>query len=100
MPFAASHSRATNTSDAIRSVTEQIRAALGKAEPDFSFLFVSQAHAEGFGQLASRICEATGTKLLIGCTGETVIGGNEEIETGPALSLWSAILSGARVEPF
>jgi small ligand-binding sensory domain FIST len=100
MPFAASHSRATNISDAIRSVTEEIRAALGKAEPDFSFLFVSHTHAEGFGQLASRICEATGTKVLIGCTGETVIGGREEIESGPALSLWSAILPGVHAEPF
>jgi len=100
MPFAASYSRATNISDAIRSVTEEIRAALGKAEPDFSFLFVSHAHADGFGQLASRICEATGTKVLIGCTGETVIGGSEEIESGPALSLWSAILPEAQVEPF
>jgi small ligand-binding sensory domain FIST len=100
MPFAASYSRATNTSDAIRSVTEEIRAALGKAEPDFSFLFVSSAHAEGFGQLASRICEATGTKFLIGCTGETVIGGSEEIESGPALSVWSAIVPEAKVESF
>ncbi len=100
MPFAASHSRATNLSDAIRSVTEEIRAALGKAEPDFSFLFVSHAHAEGFGQLASRICEATGTKVLIGCTGETVIGGSEEIEQGPILSAWSALLPGVAVEPF
>ena len=31
--FAASCSRATNISDAIRSVTEEIRAALGKTEP-------------------------------------------------------------------
>jgi small ligand-binding sensory domain FIST len=100
MPFAASHSRATNTSDAIRSVTEEIRAALGKAEPDFSFLFVSHAHAESFGQLASRICEATGTKVLIGCSGETIVGGSEEIESGPVLSLWSAILPTVQVEPF
>jgi len=100
MPFAASHSRATNTSDAIRSVTEEIRAGLGRAEPDFSFLFVSMAHADGFGQLASRICEATGTKVLIGCTGETVIGGSEEIESGPALSVWSAIIPDAKIESF
>ena len=100
MPFAASHSRATNISDAIRSVTEEIRAGLGKAEPDFSFLFVSMEHADKFGQLASRICEATGTKVLIGCTGETVIGGSEEIESGPALSVWSAIIPDAKIESF
>src|SRR5271170_5396736 len=100
MPFAASLSRATNTSDAIRSVMEEVRGALRVAEPDISFLFVNHAHQDAFAQLASRICEATGTKLLIGCTGETIIGGEQEIESGPALSLWSAILPGARVEPF
>lgn len=100
MPFAASLSRATNTSDAIRSVMEEVRGALHGAEPDISLLFVNHAHQEAFPQLASRICEATGTKLLIGCTGETIIGGGQEIESGPALSLWSAILPGARLEPF
>jgi small ligand-binding sensory domain FIST len=100
MPFAASLSRATNTSDAIRSVMEEVRGSLHGAEPDVSFLFVSHAHQEAFSQLASRICEATGTKVLIGCTGETIIGADQEIETGPALSLWSAILPGARIEPF
>ncbi|HEV8000732.1 MAG TPA: FIST N-terminal domain-containing protein [Planctomycetaceae bacterium] len=100
MPFAASLSRATNTSDAIRSVMEEVRGALHGAEPDISLLFVNHAHQEAFSQLASRICEATGTKLLIGCTGETIIGGGQEIESGPALSLWSAILPGARLEPF
>lgn len=98
--FAASYSRATNISDAIRSVTEEIRAGLGKAEPDFSILFASMDHAAGFGQLASRICEATGTRVLIGCTGETVIGGSEEIESGPALSVWSAVVPDAKVESF
>jgi small ligand-binding sensory domain FIST len=100
MPFAASLSRATNTSDAIRSVMEEVRRALHGAEPDISFLFVNHAHQDAFGKLASRICEATGTKLLIGCTGETIIGGADEIETGPALSLWSAILPEAHIAPF
>jgi small ligand-binding sensory domain FIST len=100
MPFAASLSRATNTSDAIRSVMEEVRGGLRGAEPDISFLFVNHGHQDAFPKLASRICEATGTKLLIGCTGETIIGGEQEIESGPALSLWSAILPGARVEPF
>jgi small ligand-binding sensory domain FIST len=100
MPFAASHSRATNLSDAIRIVTSDVRAALGGANPDFSLLFISPAHAERTAQLASRICEATGTKLLIGCTGETIIGGSEEIESGPVLSLWSAIIPGAQIDSF
>src|ERR1700677_1548949 len=98
MPFAASLSRATNTSDAIRSVMEEVRGALRGAEPDISFLFVNHAHRDAFAQLASRICEATGTKVLIGCTGETIIGGSDEIESGPALSVWSAIIPDGKIE--
>ena len=62
MPFAASYSRATNISDAIRSVTEEIRAALGKAEPDFSFLFVSHDHAEGLASLPHASAKQRGPK--------------------------------------
>jgi small ligand-binding sensory domain FIST len=100
MPFAASHSKATNTSDAIRAVTGDVRAALRGAEPDFAVMFVSLAHADAFEHLASRICEATGTKVLIGCTGETIVGGGEEIETGPALSLFCAVEATVAAEPF
>ena len=37
---------------------------------------------------------------MLGCTGETVIGGSREIENGPALSLWSGVLPGADLIPF
>jgi len=37
---------------------------------------------------------------LLGCTGETIVGGREEIESGPAISLWSAVLPDANIDPF
>jgi small ligand-binding sensory domain FIST len=100
MTFAASHSRATDLNDAIRSTAGEVRSALGGAAPDLSFVFVSHAYKSGFSQLAARLTEATRSKILLGCTGETIIGGGEEIESGPALSLWSAVLPNARVEAF
>lgn len=38
--------------------------------------------------------------MLLGCSGETIVGGGEEIEDGPALSLWAGVLPGATLTPF
>ena len=100
MRFAASHSKEPALADAVRSVCEEVATSLDRRQPDLSFLFVSHAHADNWLDLPQQIVRQTGTKVLLGCTGETVIGGGEEIESGPALSLWSAVLPGAQVTPF
>ncbi|MCH8830549.1 MAG: FIST C-terminal domain-containing protein [Planctomycetes bacterium] len=100
MPYAASHSAEPDLSAALDHVCEEIAAGLNGASPDISFLFVSHAHADGFEQLASSICEKSGTQFLLGCTGETIVGGSEEIESGPAISLWAAVLPDAEIETF
>jgi small ligand-binding sensory domain FIST len=100
MPYAASLSTIADTHRAVRSVCEEVRSRLGGAVPDVSFLFVTQDHARQFEELGELTCESTGTRHLIGCTGETIVGGGEEVEEGSAVSLWSAILPGAELEPF
>ena len=100
MPFAASHSTKPDLSAALHSVCEGIAAGLNGTSPDLSFLFVSHAHADSFEQLASSVCEKSGTRVLLGCTGETIVGGSEEIESGPAISLWAAVLPDAEIETF
>ena len=99
MPYAASYSREPDLDDAIASVCDDVLAQLGGAAPSLSFLFVSHAHSQSWVDLPNRVVQRTGTKVLLGCTGETVVGADQEIESGPALSLWSAVLS-ADVTPF
>jgi small ligand-binding sensory domain FIST len=100
MRFAAHYSTSADLTPALDSVVESLRAGLGGAVPDLTLCFVSHAHGRRFGELAQRLSELTGSRVLLGCTGETVIGGSEEIESGPALSVWSASLPGTEIVPF
>lgn len=100
MPFAASCSKRSKLDAALTAVCDGIRAGMNGTAPDLSVLFVSHAHADGFDRLAALVRERTETRVLLGCTGETIIGGGEEIESGIAISLWSAVLPGAEIEPF
>ncbi len=100
MSYAASYSKNPDLSAALHTVCEEIAADLQGVSPDISFLFVSHAHADRFESLAGLVREESGTRVLLGCTGETIVGGSEEIESGPAISLWAAVLPDARIEPF
>ncbi|MCX7419930.1 MAG: FIST C-terminal domain-containing protein [Planctomycetia bacterium] len=100
MPYAASHSVHPNLTFAVRAVCEDVRKQLDGQSPDLAFVFVSHDHAEEFEDLPKLIQQQLGSKVLLGCAGETVVGGGEEIEEGPAVSLWAAILPGAELVPF
>ncbi len=100
MSYAASYSRNPDLSIALHTVCEEIAADLQGVSPDISFLFVSHAHADRFESLAGLVRKQSGTRVLLGCTGETIVGGREEIESGPAISLWAAVLPDTRIEPF
>ncbi len=100
MPYAASHSIHPSLASAAKAVCDDVRKQLNGPAPDLSFVFVSHAHAEDFESLPELLQKELGSKVLIGCAGETIVGGGEEIEDGPALSLWSAVLPGAELIPF
>jgi small ligand-binding sensory domain FIST len=100
MPYAASYSKAPEFSVALDTICAEVNAGLNGKSPDLSFLFVSHAHADCIERIASLVVEQSRTRVLLGCTGETIVGGSEEIESGPAMSLWSAVLPDAKIEPF
>src|SRR5205807_5635752 len=70
------------------------------AKPDVTFLFASRDHADGFEEIAEGIQIETKSLHILGCTGESIAAGGQELEEGPALSLWSAVLPGAKLEVF
>ena len=92
---AAALSIAADTASAVREVCERALAALG-GPADLAVAFASPHHEEG---VAALLCDALGTENLIGCTGESIVGPGQEIESQPALSLWLARLPGVSVEP-
>lgn len=99
MPFAAAVSEKTNLNVAVQETVETIAGELGRT-PDLTFLFVSHHHAQGFANLAANVRQRLGGGLVLGCTGETVIGGAREYERGPALAVWGGVLPDAKLMPF
>lgn len=61
---------------------------------DLAILFASSAYAAEFPSLVTAVREAVGARLLVGCSGQGVIGPGEEIEGDPALALLVLTLPG------
>lgn len=100
MPYAASLSQLGPTAAAIESVCSEVLEQLEGETPDLSFVFVSHHHRGAFHELSHLIQERLSSRVLIGCAGESVAGGELEIENEPAISLWSGSLPAANLIPF
>lgn len=100
MPYAASCSRAIETARALQEASREIRAQLQGKSPDLAFLFASRDHVESFDELADKAAQAIGARHVVGCTAEAIAAGPSEIEDGPALCLWAAVMPGAKFDPF
>lgn len=100
MPYAASLSLEADFDLALQTVCRDVRRQLGDQSPDLCFLFASPAHDDRFDDLPAAVRQELRANVLLGCTGETIIGGHQEIEDGPALSLWAGTLPGATLTPF
>lgn len=97
--FAASLSRKSDTEAAARDLADDIRAKLGSSSIDLACLFFSSHHVGRADVLATALTETLQPRLLIGCSGEGVIAGSEELETAPAVTLWTACLPQVSIEP-
>ena len=100
-PFCAAHLTTEQDTDrALAGALERVRAELDGRSADLVVCFVTPHHAAGLDALPARIAEALRTDALLGCTGESVLGDEREVEEGPALSLFAAHLPDTRVATF
>jgi small ligand-binding sensory domain FIST len=98
--FAAALSRKTDSEAAARDLTDEILTRLGSASSvDLACLFFSPHHKERGEILARTVTEALHPRLMIGCSGEGILAGAEELETAPAVTLWTACLPNVTLEP-
>ncbi len=89
--FASAVTRAANPKSAGHDVAQQIRRQI--TEPiDLAFLFFSSHYAPRVEDLSAAVREALSPRIFLGCSGEGIIAGSEEIETAPAVTLWAASL--------
>lgn len=99
MQFAAALSRKSDTEAAARDLADEVRARLGTASVDLACLFFSAHHTLRAEVLATMLAQALRPRIMIGCSGEGVIAGAEELETAPAVTLWVASLPDVTVDP-
>ena len=93
-------STAKDTEDALEEVLEAATGATTEGSPaDLVLVFASMHHADGLGRIAAEVRRRGLGRHVLGCTGESIVGEDREVEGAPALSLWSIGLPGARLEP-
>ena len=67
-------------------------------ETDLAVLYASPAYERGFPELIEQVQQRLGPRVLIGCSGQGVIGPSREVEGEPALALLALSLPDAVLE--
>lgn len=91
MTFAAAISRHPSSPDATAEVVGEVLER-GGPTPDLALVFCSTAHAGAFDDIVGTVRALVGPRRLLGVTASGVVGGPEEVEDEPALSLWTGSL--------
>lgn len=67
---------------------------------DLAMVFVSPHHADRLDDVGRIVVERFAPRVLLGCTGEGIIGGEQELERQPAVTVWIGHLPGVTLTPF
>jgi small ligand-binding sensory domain FIST len=89
-----------NSLEAAEEALGRAHDALDGQAPQLTLLFFSVHHLPLIDQIAEVAAKAAAPGTLLGCTAQAVVGDGREIEQGPALSVWTANLGPAVIEPF
>ncbi len=89
-----------NSLEAAEEALSRAQDSLGGEAPQLTLLFFSVHHLPLIDQIAEVAAKAAAPGTLLGCTAQAVVGDGREIEQGPALSVWTANLGAAEIEPF
>jgi small ligand-binding sensory domain FIST len=80
--------------DAVEATAEVVGQLLEHqaARPDLAVLFSSGHHRDALADIVATVRTALEPGRLIGVTATGILGGDQEVEDGPALALWAADL--------
>jgi small ligand-binding sensory domain FIST len=76
----------------VAGAVREARLRLGEAEPTLALLAASRHHARAAETVSEALRVEGGPERLIGCVAETVVAGDREIETSPAVAVWLAAI--------
>ena len=100
MKWATAISRKTVFEDALFECAASVRGSLGPGPVTLALTFVTPHFAQFHNRLHEILMGSLGPETLLGCSGGGVIGGGEEAERLPAVTLTAARLPDVMVRPF
>ena len=100
MRFAAELDQYPKPKASALRVGESLRRQLQHDEADLAVLFVTPDHGESFEEIIYAFRKEMPSKHLLGCTAESVVGRDREVEGGPAISGWAAVLPDVDIRTF
>lgn len=86
--------------EAADAVGVTLRAQDAAASCDLVVVFVSPDHHEQLASVAAAIETRLEPGVLLGAVAQGVIGSDQEVESGPAVSVWGASRLGGSLQPF
>src|SRR3989441_6450919 len=90
MRIGAALSTDPDPAKATAEAVEEARSRLGGADVSLALLVASRHHAPSAEVVSEAVRVKAGPERLIGCVAETVVGGDREVEGGPAVAVWLA----------
>ncbi len=100
MKWTTAISRNTVFEDALRECAENVRETLGPGPVTLVLAFVTPHFAQFYGGVHETLSRSLNPGTLLGCSAGGVIGGGEEVEQLPAVTLVAARLPDVTVRPF
>jgi small ligand-binding sensory domain FIST len=100
MKWATAISRETSFEDAVLECAEGVARRLGPGPSSLGLAFVTPHFADYYERLPGLVGRYLEPGTFLGCSGGGVIGGGEEVERAPAVTLISARLPDVRLTPF
>src|SRR5207247_10110142 len=92
MRIGAALSTDPDLAKATAAAVEEAQSRLGGAEVSLALVVASRHHAPSAEVVAEAVRVKAGPERVIGCVAETVVGGDREVEGGPAVAVWLASL--------
>ncbi len=100
MRFVSALTTAEDVEEASLALIDQVNEGLPGQPIDFALVFLSPHFAPMAPQLIDELQTRLQPRVLLGCTGEGVIGRDQEVERKPAVSLVAGALPGVQLTPF
>ena len=99
MKWASSISESDSVNTAVEECAESIKGTIG-GDPDLVFIFPSYNFTSRFVEISNAVNQQFRNSIVIGCSGNGVIGSGQEVEQRPGFAMCAAIMPDVTITPF